>query len=191
MKNISSTTNLNSESSFKNTTTSSKRQLNLDSVAESSSSGIKLLSVVSDKNPPYIPRHPRVKDYGESHHYRNVKRPQQKPKNMLSLIKSLGKGAGYGATEQSAPEYHHPPAAAAYPVEESNGWGGGGWGSDNHHHYHQKHVYTVKGSGGHSMYFSFLDLVLTGLSLISFGAFLLNLLMNLLSVSEYNNHACS
>lgn len=51
-----------------------------------------------------------------------------------------------------------------------------GWGWDK-----KQEVYQIKGAK-----FSLLDILLSGLSLVSFGAFLMNLLTNLLSVSTNN-----
>lgn len=138
--------------------------------------------------PVRVPR-VRSKDYGKSSHYR-VKgdrgrdRDSSKKNFYMSLLQKLlrpkfsrspRKGKTYSSSSSgmsSGSKYSSPmDIYSSAPMEASpGGWGWGWSGGKGHDH---------KGV-------SLTEILLCGLSLLSLGGFLLNLLLNLLNVREYS-----
>lgn len=134
--------------------------------------------------PARVPR-VRSKDYGKSSHYRikgNKERDKTKKNYYIGILNKLLRPRSSHPTSTrrgikdyfSSSKYSSPSYISSAPMEASPGGWGWGW-SKGHHHDHHKGV-------------SLLDLLLCGLSLLSLGGFLLNLLLNLLNVSLFIYH---
>jgi len=124
----------------------------------------------------------------------------RRPSSMMSLLKSLTKTDDEPViSSPSSPTSSNALVESSFPaVEHDYGHGHHQHHGHQHHHghtrhhnqgwhtIHHKHTHDIKeGWGkGHKDKFGLLELVLLGLSLLSLGGFLLNLLLNLLQVRQ-------
>ncbi|CAL8086615.1 unnamed protein product [Orchesella dallaii] len=131
-----------------------------------------------DRGPARMPQEYSSKDYGVSSHYRMKDRKSSKKSFYKSLIQKLlrrGTKAPQKSEHSPTSSYSTKHKSSQQPMSsevlyspEWSGGGGWGWGWGKGH-----------GGGGHGHGISLIDLVLCGLSLLSLGGFLLNLLLNL------------